>query len=114
MPPKFGMESEANLESGLRLSRKNLRQEFTGANTKSSWSRIRIKREMANQYEVCPDVSQQKVSVYGDIQPPLDEDELECLRLPINFTSYQRLSRENLRQDFTGAHTKSRWSRIGM
>ena len=64
---------------------------------------------MVSEQEETPPPTQ--VPTYGC--PSLDEDELACLALPVNFTSYQALDPKDLKFEAIGTHTKSRWSRIG-
>ena len=63
---------------------------------------------MVNESEEAQSVPQ--VPTYG--KPDLDEDELACLALPVNFASYQALDTGDLKFEAVSTHTKGRWSRM--
>ena len=46
------------------------------------------------------------------VTPPLYDNVLCCLELPINVTSYQRIDLSDINFEGVWAHTKSRWLKI--
>ena len=132
-----GTEAEVNIikRECLKIQRRNERvfaQERTEHKERIQHLKDRVKKMQKNNIEVqrredlqnlrrswlASMVSEQEetppptqVPTYGC--PSLDEDELACLALPVNFTSYQALDPKDLRFEAIGTHTNSRWSRIG-
>ena len=52
-----------------------------------------------------------EVPIFGDVQPPLDEDELNALKLPPKHTLYPKVTEEEIRLQSDITNTKARWDR---
>ena len=53
-----------------------------------------------------------KVAVYGNIQPPLDQDELNAASLNPKYRLYPRVKKDNVKLNMRAGETKKRWGRI--
>ena len=52
-----------------------------------------------------------QVAVYGEIQPPIDQDELDAASLPAPYRLFPKVKIEKIKTNFTMGETKQRWSR---
>ena len=82
------------------------KKEFRTMDAKRKWMEARMRTSDYTEEEA-------KIPIYGDLQPPLDEDEEAVLVLPKGFITYPNILNEDIRYEAALTNSKVRYNRMG-
>ena len=96
---KIETQTAANADANRRQELSDLREQWYNS-------------MVEDRAETTDHPSSAKVPIYGKVEPPLDKDDLACLELKINFTSFGKIDVHEHLHEQTSTQTNYRWSRL--